>query len=88
MLPGNSEVPQALGLVARREGHWDQSIAYFEQALALDPRNVDLLLPTAETYHCLRQFPAALKFYDRALDIIPNDPNVMAAKASIYQAPG
>ena len=34
----------ALGLVARREGHWDQSVAYFEQALALDPRNVELLM--------------------------------------------
>ena len=44
MLPGSSEVPKALGLVARREGHWDQSIAYFEQALALDPRNVELLM--------------------------------------------
>ena len=44
MLPGSSEVPIALGLVARREGNWDQSIAYFEQALALDPRNVELLM--------------------------------------------
>ena len=43
MLPGSSEVPYALGRVARREGHWDQSIAYFEQALTLDPRNVELL---------------------------------------------
>ena len=36
----------------------------------------------------LRQFPAALKLYDRVLDITPNDPDVMAAKASIYQAQG
>ena len=36
----------------------------------------------------LRQFPAALKLYDRVLDITPNDPDVMAAKASIYQAEG
>ena len=36
----------------------------------------------------LRQFPAALKLYDRVLDIMPNDPDVMAAKASIYQAQG
>ena len=43
MLPGSSEVLYALGSVSRREGHWDQSIAYFEQALALDPRNVELL---------------------------------------------
>ena len=36
----------------------------------------------------LRQFPAALKLYDRVLDITPNDPDVMASKASIYQAQG
>ena len=42
----------------------------------------------AWTYSMLRQFPAALKLYDRALDITPNDPDVMAAKASIYQAQG
>ena len=78
----------ALGRVARREGHWDESIAYFEQALALDPRNMELLNDAARTYTMLRQFPAALKLYDRVLDITPNDPDVMAIKASIYQAQG
>ena len=88
MLPGSSEVPYALALVTRREGHWDKSIAYFEQALALDPRNVELLTFAADTYAIVRRFPAALKLYDRVLDITPNDPDVMAAKASIYQAEG
>jgi TolB-like protein/class 3 adenylate cyclase/Tfp pilus assembly protein PilF len=88
MLPGNSEVPRAVGLIARREGNWDQSIAYYEQALVLDPRNIELLMDAAWTYTMLRQFPAALKLYDRALDIKPNDPDIMAAKASIYQAQG
>jgi TolB-like protein/Flp pilus assembly protein TadD len=88
VLPGSSEVPYALALVTRREGHWDQSIAYFERALAVDPRNVPLLMDSAETYAMLRQFPAGLKLYDRALDITPNDPDVMGAKASIYQAQG
>jgi serine/threonine protein kinase len=87
-LPGSSEVPRALGLIARREGQWDESIAHFEQALAMDPRNVELLITAAETYGMLRQFPAALKLYNRALDITPSDPDVMAAKASIYQAQG
>jgi tetratricopeptide (TPR) repeat protein len=36
----------------------------------------------------LRQFPPALKLYDRALDIMPNDSDVMAAKASICLAQG
>jgi serine/threonine protein kinase/Tfp pilus assembly protein PilF len=88
MLPGSTEVPYALGLITRREGHWDQSITYFEQALTLDPRNVELLVNTGGTYAMLRQFPPALKLYDRALDITPNDSDVLATKASIYQAQG
>ena len=78
----------ALGLIARREGNWDQSITYYEQALVLDPRNAELLISAAQTYAMLRQFPTALKLYDRALDITPNDPDLMAAKAGIYQAQG
>src|SRR5215813_3816655 len=73
MLPGSSEVPEVLGSVARREGHWDQSVAYSEQALALDPRNMELLADAAWTYTMLRQFPAALKLNDRRLDITPSD---------------
>jgi len=88
LVPGSSEVLRALALIARREGHLDQSPAYFEQALAVDPRNADLLIAMAETYVMLRQFPAALKLYDRVLDIVPNDQDVMAAKAAIYQAQG
>jgi serine/threonine-protein kinase len=88
MLPGSSEVPMAVGRVARREGHWDESIAHFERALVLDPRNVELLLDAAVTYAKLRQFPAALKLYDRTLDVTPNDSNLMAWKANIYQAQG
>jgi TolB-like protein/Tfp pilus assembly protein PilF/tRNA A-37 threonylcarbamoyl transferase component Bud32 len=88
MLPGSSEVSHALGRVTRREGHWDQSIAYLERALALDPRNMELLTDAAWTYDMLRQFRAALKLYDRALDTTPNDADVMALKAGIYQAQG
>jgi serine/threonine protein kinase/Flp pilus assembly protein TadD len=88
MLPGSSEALHALGLVTRRQGHWDKSIAYFERALALDPRNAALLMEAAHTWLMLRQFPTALKLYDRALDIKPNDPDAMTAKANIYQAQG
>src|SRR5262249_49559067 len=88
ILPGNSEVPMALGLISRREGHWDESTAYFEQALVLDPRNMDLLTNAAGTYATLRQFPTAVKFYDRALDISPNEPSLLAAKAITCQAEG
>ena len=78
----------ALGGILAREGQWDQSIASLEQALTLDPRNVELLMKAAVTYANLRQFTVALKLYDRVLDITPNDVDVMATVASIYQAQG
>jgi TolB-like protein/predicted Zn-dependent protease len=88
MLPGNSEVSYALAAIARREGHWAESVAYWERGLALDPLNTALLIEVAWTYDALRQFPAALKLYDRALNILPNEVSLMALKASIYQAQG
>ena len=88
LLPGSSDVPGALALIARRQGHWDESVVYWEQTLALDPRNTEWLTLAAETYAMLRQFPAALKTYDRLLDIVPNDPNTVAFEARIYQAEG
>src|SRR5262249_22871356 len=88
MLPGNSEVLYALAAIARREGHWDESVAYWERGLALNPRNTALLTEVAFTYAALRQFPKAEKLYDRALDILPNEFYLVASKASIYQAEG
>src|SRR5262245_55368296 len=82
-LPGNSEVLDALAAIARREGRWDEGIAYLEQALVLDPRNPDLLSGLGFTYTVLRQFPLARQFYDRSLDVVPNDPDLMAVKACI-----
>src|SRR5436190_2167549 len=88
MLPGSSEVLMALARIAGREGNWDQRIAYDEQALALDPRNVELLIDAGGDYGMVRQFPAGLKLFDRALDITPNNPDLMALKAIFYQVQG
>ncbi|HEY7001887.1 MAG TPA: hypothetical protein VH330_09105 [Candidatus Udaeobacter sp.] len=88
MLPGNSGVSYALAAIARREGHWTESVTYWERGLALDPRNTALLTEVAFTYAALRQFPTAIKLYDRALDVLPNEFYLMASKASMYQAEG
>ena len=68
------EVPAALALITRRQGRWDESITYWEQSLALDPLNFDSLTDYGARYRMLRQFPAALNIYDRALTVRPNDP--------------
>jgi TolB-like protein/Tfp pilus assembly protein PilF len=88
ILPGSSEVAFAIALVTRRQGNWEDSTAYAEQALALDPRNLELLTDAAWGYAMLRQFTSALKLYDRALDLMPDDSDLMTAKAATYQAHG
>jgi TolB-like protein/Tfp pilus assembly protein PilF len=88
LLPGSSDVPFALGAIARRQGQWNVSIGYLEQALAVDPRNAELLIHAADTHIMVRDFPVALNLYDRALDIVPNDTDLRIAKAGIYQALG
>jgi uncharacterized coiled-coil protein SlyX len=70
LLPGNSEVAAALSTVNRRDGNWNESLAWVERALALDPRNGELITTAAWSYSLLRQFPTAIKLYDRALDNI------------------
>jgi serine/threonine-protein kinase len=88
MLPGSSEVLAALAAIARRQGHWDDAVAFFQQALVVDPRNAELLTQAADNYGDLRQFQGALKLYDRVLDIRPDDLDAKASKAGMYQAEG
>ena len=88
MLPGSSEIPAVLAQIARHQGKWEETVAYYGQALELDPRNAELLTEAADNYDYLRRFDNALNLYDRALDIRPNDADLLASKAGIYQAQG
>lgn len=88
MLPGAAEIPLALAQIARHRGKWEETVAYYDEALVLDPRNTELLAESAANYSDLRRFDNALKRYNRALDIRPNDVDLLASKAGIYQAQG
>ncbi|MEP6937481.1 MAG: hypothetical protein ABI871_05365 [Chthoniobacterales bacterium] len=88
LMPGNSDVPAALARITRRQGHWDQSMSYWEQTVALDPRNREWLTDMAWTFSMLRQFPLALKTYERALEIAPTDADLLASVAEVHQAEG
>src|SRR5437870_1681286 len=87
-LPNSSRLLEALPYVARRQGHWDQSQSYFNEAERLDPRNARLITQHAASYIALRRFPEALRKLDQVLDIIPGDVGTIAEKAAIAQAEG
>ena len=88
LLPGRGEIPVALAQIARRQGKWKEAVAYYDQAVLLDPRNAELLTEAAGNYDDLRRFDDALKLYDRALEIRSNDVDLLASKAGIYRAQG
>src|SRR5207247_1640955 len=87
-LPNNSRIPESLAYVTRRQGQWDRSESYFNEAERLDPRNVNLLGQHAFSYMDLRRFPEALRKFDQVLDITPDDVDILASKAAIFQAEG
>jgi serine/threonine protein kinase/Tfp pilus assembly protein PilF len=87
-LPNSSRIPEWLAYVARRQGQWDRSEAYFKQAARLDPSNVYLLTEHAYSYISLRRFPQALRKLDQVLNITPDDVDALALKAAIAQAEG
>jgi tetratricopeptide (TPR) repeat protein len=88
LLPNSSRIPESLALVERRRGQWARSETYFNEAERLDPRNVALLTQHALSYVSLRRFSEALREFDRILNIIPDDVDTIAQKASIAQAEG
>ncbi len=88
LLPNSSRIPELLAYAARRQGRWDQSESYFNEAERLDPRNVYLLTQHAQTHILLRRFPEALRKLEQVLNITPDDPDTLAIMAGIAQAEG
>src|SRR5207247_560719 len=84
-LPNSSQIPESLAYVARRQGQWDRSESYFNEAERLDPRNVSLLTQHAQSYMIVRRFSEALRKFDQVLDVIPGDLDTLAQQAGIAQ---
>ncbi|HKP67446.1 MAG TPA: tetratricopeptide repeat protein [Casimicrobiaceae bacterium] len=72
--PNSNYALQTLGLVERRQGHWDRALMHLEQAASLDPRNAGLMVVIGgETYSNLRRYDEAREWLDRALALEPHD---------------
>jgi TolB-like protein/cytochrome c-type biogenesis protein CcmH/NrfG len=88
LLPNSSRVIESLAFVTRRQGRWEISGSYFNEAERLDPRNANLLTQHALFHIALRRFPQALGKLDQVLDITPDDVDTFALKAAIAQGQG
>ncbi|HEV2841113.1 MAG TPA: tetratricopeptide repeat protein [Chthoniobacterales bacterium] len=70
--PNNAEIYGYIGGIYRRQGRWRESIATFERALSLDPRNRGFAFMAANNYLFVRDWAAASAGFNRALAIKPD----------------
>ncbi len=82
-LPNDADVFRYTGFIDRREGHWEEATRNIERALELDPRNFFILQQLALTYQSQRRYTDEARIYDRALTIVPSDPNTRILRALI-----
>jgi TolB-like protein/Tfp pilus assembly protein PilF len=82
-LPNESEVYLAIGAIQRRQGKWAESTANLEKAVSLNPKDSWPLQNLAFNYQMLRDFDAANKTIDRALQIDPKGISLWGIKAKL-----
>jgi len=89
--PNNADVLTALASITRRQGQWDESKAYFERAIAIDPLRPGRRVYAAQLSIATRDFSGALRQLDASLEYWPEAPDSLpfiAKKALIYQVLG
>jgi TolB-like protein/class 3 adenylate cyclase/Flp pilus assembly protein TadD len=87
-LPNNVDIIEAIALIQRRLGHWDEAIAGQRRAIELDPRDTNAYLGLAVTYSALRRFPEDLAMVDRILALEPAYEPALYVKARALWATG
>ncbi|MEP6822629.1 MAG: tetratricopeptide repeat protein, partial [Chthoniobacterales bacterium] len=78
--PNNSEVYTYIAGLYRRQGRWRESLASFDRALSLDPRNAGFTFAAARNYLYLRDWVTATNRFRHVLELEPGD---VAAKMAL-----
>jgi serine/threonine protein kinase len=87
-LPNNADVIEAIAVVQRRLGHWDEAIAGLRRDIELNPRDINAYHTLAITYRSLRRFPEALATVDRILAWEPAYEPALFVKLGTFWATG
>jgi TolB-like protein/Tfp pilus assembly protein PilF len=85
-LPNESEVYLAIGAIQRRQGKWAESTANLEKAVSLNPNDTWPLHNLTFNYAMQRNFDAANKTVDRALELNPQGIELWDSKVKLAVA--
>ncbi len=85
LLPNSAEVPYFAALVERRQNKWELSTRHLEEALQLDPRNVQYISElTGSNYFLTRRYSDAIRLLDETLAWKGNDFGLGFTRALMY----
>jgi TolB-like protein/cytochrome c-type biogenesis protein CcmH/NrfG len=86
--PNNAEVLQLLAFAADRLGEWNKADDALNQAVVLNPRDLATRRWALSNRFDARDFITARRMTDDALQVWPDEPNLLGNKAQTYQASG
>jgi TolB-like protein/Flp pilus assembly protein TadD len=82
-LPNSAEVYLAIGAIERRQGKWAESTANLEKAASLSPKDAFVLVNLGDNYRANRNFEAADRTFDRAIEAAPNSLSARGEKGKL-----
>ncbi len=83
-LPNEADVPYFMALIARRQGRWDASTRYLEEARTIDPRNAIILWDLARTnYFATKHYREAAATSESVLAWKPDAFDFHLARAKV-----
>jgi TolB-like protein/Tfp pilus assembly protein PilF/predicted Ser/Thr protein kinase len=71
-LPNESEILKVSGYISRRQGRWDEALDQLLRASELDPLDAYCLTEVGHTYRWMRNYEAAIQYYDRSIALSPD----------------
>jgi TolB-like protein/DNA-binding SARP family transcriptional activator/Tfp pilus assembly protein PilF len=80
----DADLESSIGAVARRQGKWEDAVKHLKRAAELNPRSSSDAWEVAVAYFYLRDYPAAQRYLDRALDLAPDWALAHAFKAQVH----
>jgi tetratricopeptide (TPR) repeat protein len=82
--PNNSDLLSYIGFVQRRQGKFEEALANIKRASDLDPLSNNLAQHLGETFELMRNYPEALRYYNRTISLAPDLPDGYYNKAGLY----
>jgi TolB-like protein/Flp pilus assembly protein TadD len=74
-LPNSADVSYLAGVIARRQGLWDDSVKNLEKAYELDPLNPKIVTQLSVAYDLLRRYDEEAALFDRSAAANPTTRN-------------